>query len=1168
MRFGPAWTTAGQEGIRINLSQSMDIGHLLLDIERNIIHKLEGLYLHHFTPFIGRQRELELLNQQLDEALNYSGGFVLVKGEIGVGKTWLLNQFIGRIKERDLHILHGRVIKDDVKSFSPFTQMIRHYLCDLEHNQSWLLKYLAPEIAPHFTHLIPDLLNHYPIDLPDLAHQVDNTSFLYSFQRLFEDLSKSKPLVLILDDIHWMSGESVQLLNYLVRRITEESILIVGTARQEIDNPVLSEVIDEFNTERLVINISLSNFSQKETKNYLHGKFEGSLSNHFINWLYSITKGNPLFIEEILKALIRQNIIHQDSGGKGWKIEDDYEDFTITETVDSVIHYRLGSLAAEELNMLQGAAVIGERFSLELLRKLFDTIPEEQFLRSNRLLIASGMITEPDDMQQFAHPLIHTLHYRRISKSRRRGLHRKLAGILRDCNRSDEEILFHMTKDLLPSEETEELVCHLYKVSMALMLSSYQYPIAWEYLNIAGKMADNIPLADKQRLKIRAEFNYLSWKMGRDCLLPEELEHLVKGLIHNDLNKEAALAYRVLFHEALVTQDMEKAEDYFEKGLALLKTQGSFYWTFAVEHCLLQRRKELLEESEREALRLTEEIPQSRAPEALYKVYTNLGLVSYLKGDVNQAHQYLTRARNIVEMQHLLQHVGYSSSNLGLVEMAMGRLDSALTRFKDSIKEAELLRLEPLIGIDLLYIGSYFRNKGEYEQSLSYFDQAMEKADSINNPRLKLNAQISKAKTLLRLDDIGMVESILKGIPEDRLSRQMHCDIQIMESHIHLKKNELELAEESIDRVLKRTKEMHSGMRYGIALGFKALVLLHRDMLPEALNNLENAKSNLLAKGEMPCISEILVDFGLTMGGAQGETIFMEGLKILSIMQATAEISRLNSVVKKKDGFSDAAELISELMDGISVNRIEVSTFGGLAVKRPGDADVVANREWKTRKSQELLALILVQSSPRGTTREILASHLWPETTKKKSLLNLRVALSHLTKVMGYQAIHQEGPFLSLDSEFVRTDLWTFDSLAEEWRTFKQSGKFHPAEDRARRAVSLYRGYFLPEFYSLPVVDKQDELKNMMRELLFWLAIRCIDRVEWHEAILLAKRLMLLDACNEQACRIIMKGLHDLGDRTGAIRQFERLSKCLRTEFDTVPGTETLKLYDRITASN
>ncbi len=179
----------------------------------------------------------------------------------------------------------------------------------------------------------------------------------------------------------------------------------------------------------------------------------------------------------------------------------------------------------------------------------------------------------------------------------------------------------------------------------------------------------------------------------------------------------------------------------------------------------------------------------------------------------------------------------------------------------------------------------------------------------------------------------------------------------------------------------------------------------------------------------------------------------------------------------------------------------------------------------------------------------------------------MRVALAHLNKVLGNNAILQEGPFITLNKELIQIDLWTFDSLVKEWQYLKQRGKFHPAEDRARRAVSLYKGYFLPEFYSLPVVDKQDELENRMRELLFWLANRCMERVEWREAALFAQRLLILDACNEQACRIIMQGLHNQGDRTGAIRQFERLSKCLKSEFNTTPGPETIKLYKKMTVT-
>ncbi|MCD4670454.1 MAG: ATP-binding protein, partial [Actinomycetia bacterium] len=203
-----------------------------------------------FAPFAGREKELERLTQYLEKALDYSGGFALISGKIGVGKTRLLNQFINGIDSRSLHILHGRVIKDEIKPFSPFTQMIEHYLCNLEHNRSWLVKFLEPEIAPYFAHLIPELRNHYPLDIPDLAYPLDNLSFVYSFQRFFENLSRSKPLVLILDDIQWMSGESVELLKYLVRRISGQPALFLATARSHEENPELQTTIDDFNTDR------------------------------------------------------------------------------------------------------------------------------------------------------------------------------------------------------------------------------------------------------------------------------------------------------------------------------------------------------------------------------------------------------------------------------------------------------------------------------------------------------------------------------------------------------------------------------------------------------------------------------------------------------------------------------------------------------------------------------------------------------------------------------------------------------------------------------------------------------------------------------------------------------------------------------------------------------
>ncbi len=1116
-------------------------------------------------PFVGRQKELKWLDHHLEKVLNYSGRFVLIQGEIGVGKTRLLNQFVDEVRTTGLHILNGRTIRDEAKPFSPFIQMIEDYICSMENRPSWVAKFLDPEIAPYFIHLMPKLKDYYPLDMPHLEQPIDNLSFLYSFQRFFENLSKSKPLVLILDDIQWMSRESIELLKYLVRRIVNQSILIVASTRLYKDNLVLQQTIDEFNTARLVFDINLANFSQNETENLVNQKFKNDIPSHFVHWLFTITKGNPLFIEEIIKTLIRQNIIRHDVDKNEWLVEEDYENFPISATVESVISYRLGNLTAPELKLLQGAAVIGERFSLKTLGKLIGSMPKKQFLRSYNILIASGLIKDFKDTKQFSHPLIHELLYQKMEINKRRKLHRRLASILKDIKASDEEIAFHMTKDLTPSEETEALILYLFKISQGF-LNTYSYRLAWQYLKIAKGMAERILPLDIQRMKIKAEFDHLALILGRDIASFQDAKRFVMELERNDLRKEASIHYQMLFYRALITQDLAAAGEYLDKAISLVQNDDAFYWTLRVEHCLLQRRRGLLKESVEEARKLGTEIPPSRAPQAFYKVHHNLGMVSYLTGDLESAHHYVSRALETAVEYHLLSDIGAAYTNLGLVEMTMGKLDSAMIRLKDSMAKTGLLQDENLSAINLNFIGACFLYMGEYARAIIYFDRASEKASTLNNPRIRLVAQLGKAQVFIESGDIEKAESILKDIPEDEIEKASYCDLQLKKGSIHLMKGELDLAEEFLDKALKYAERMHFETRFANALGKKAQVLLQRRQRGQALKFFEEARNRLLSMGAMPILSDMLVGFGLIMGDAQGEAIFIQGLRVLFDMHAHARISGLCKAMESV-GFDNALEYIRERMQDVSVNKIDVCTFGGLSVSMPGELNVVAKKEWQSRKAQELMGLILVLSHAGSVTREKLTSYLWPETTKKKSQANFRVTLTHLNKVLGNDVILQKSTFITLNQDIIQVDLWAFDRFVKEWQDLKQCGKLHPAEDRARKAIALYKGDVLPEFYCQPIVEKQRESKNRLQDLLYWLAARCMERVEWQEAVNFARRLLTMDLNDERACRIIMNGLYNQGDRIGAIRQFERLKNGLQDELDVEPSPETTKLYKRITGA-
>ncbi|HEC79305.1 MAG TPA: hypothetical protein ENI34_09255 [candidate division WOR-3 bacterium] len=1114
-------------------------------------------------PFVGRKKELKWLKSHLEETLNYNGRFILVRGEVGVGKTSFLERFIDEVDASNIHILYGRVLKDETKPFSPFIQMVKDHLLKVENRRWWFVKFLNPEIAPYFIHLIPELKRYYPLEIQSLEHPIDNRLFFYSFQTFFDNLSNSKPLILLLDDIQWMGDESTGLLKYIIRRMVGKSILIVATMTTQNNNQLLKIFIDELNNEHLISYLDLPGLSGGEIMTILNQMFGSTFAGSFTHWLFSVTRGNPLFIKEIVKTFVRQNIIFYDETKDRWFVETDYESFPVPETVESIIGYRIYRLSDSELKFLRGAAVIGEIFELPILRKLLNSLSDKQFLRSLNVLSASGLIEDSGNAKQFTHPLIRSLFYNKMNSDQRRRLHRRLARILKKNRASSEEIAFHLIKDIKPAEETERLAVYLFNTARRLF-DDYQYLSAQRYLNVAQRIADKKEMADKIKLKIKSLSNQLFWFSGKSTLQVDDIEKNALELEVNNLRKDAGIHYRLLFHKRLSLQDLSKAEEDINKAITLVKKNDRLYWTLLAEHCLLLMRKGLLKEAEDEAKRLAVEIPQDKAPEARYKVFLYLGSISMSKGDLNKAFDFMLQAKKIAEDYHLLFYLGDSYSQLGLVEMRMGKVDSALIRFYESLKRAKLLQKEQLVGVDLLYMGYCFLVKGEYQRAKEFFEKAESKAKRIGNQRLDLTARLSFARLYLELNDVERAETALKQIDGEKLEINSRCDMLIYKSMIYLKKNEIDHALKFVNKSLTFAEKHHFNPRFARALAQKAQVLLKKGRRSEALKLFEKAKEILSANGEVLLLTDIFVRFGLAIGGTRGEAIFLQGLELLFEMRATPRISELYKQVRVKK-FNNAVHLIHERLKEFRINSVEITTFGGLSVKKAGDLEEITRNEWQSRKAQELLALLLVQPRTGGITREILISYLWSDMAKKKSQANFRVILARLNKVIGGNIVIQKGPFLSLNRELLKVDFWEFESLVKEWRNFKRHGKLHLAEDRAHKAVALYRGDFLPEFYTRSLVDKQFELKERMREILFWLAMRCMERIEWQKAISFARRLLSFDANDEQACRIMMEALYNQGNRTGAIRQFHRLEKSLKEELNTVPAAETFNLYKRIT---
>ncbi|KPJ72045.1 hypothetical protein AMJ52_07660 [candidate division TA06 bacterium DG_78] len=1125
--------------------------------------------MHNSIPFVGRKKELSELKNHFNDALDCHGSLVLVRGEIGVGKTRLLEEFIGSIEPR-VWVLTGKALQNDVRPFSPFLQIIEKHLEKIEYQPQWLVKFIEPEIFPCFANFLPKLKSNYPIEISMSGLQFeDKRVFFNAVERFLSNLVMYKPLVLFIDDVIWMDTDAQELIKYIVMRMSDRAILFLCSARLWQKDTDYQSMIDELAERRNIRIFDLTNLTEFDVETLVIKQFGDTISSQFVNWLFNITKGNPLFISEMLNICLRRNILFYEPAQKKWNIRDDYRDFPLSPTIESIIKLRLRGLNENERLIMQIGSVFGEEFSLDMLGQLHSDIPREQLLRTLNRLKAQKLLEEDNSKLKITHPLIKELLYKEIDKPERTKIHRKVSDFLkRNPETHLEEISYHLTVDLTPAEETPELCRDLLKIVKDI-LQRYNEQAGWRCLSCAKKIADKFSDELKiENLKIEAELSRLRWTLDRDAPSTQEIEKLIERLKISGLREESAMLYRILFYHSMNALDTDLAEKYLKNGLFLSLKSEENYWLLRAESSILQKIKGKVKEAEEEALRLVEEVDPKIAPRALWRAVYNLGTIAFSRGELKTAHEYMLKALRVAEQYNIIHWRTTSYANLGQIEMKLGQLDSGLERLKEVVKDAELSQWARQMAGSWAVFGICLLAKGEFENALKYFDDSIRKSKKIEYKRALILARLGKAETLLEIGRIDEAMAELDSVPTKELGEDWLCDIHFLKSRICLEKGDLRQSEKDIEHAHNLAEKLNTQIKIAEILTQKGIILLQKRKELDALKLLEKAKQILLQMEALSDLGSILTRFGLAWGGIKGDRIFTQGLEILFKIGAVPKIEHLLKNIEVQ-GFKRARNFTIKKLDKVALKqeRLEITTFGGLAVKRPGALEPIAPTEWQSKKARELLVLILLLSERKGATREILASFLWPELDTQKSQNNLRVTLARLNQTLKYDYIQQESQSLSLDKAKVFVDSWQFEELFKEWGYLKQQAKQHKAERKAQEAITLYKGDFLPELYGMSIEEKQRELKGKMKQLLYWLAHRSCERLEWQEAISFARRLIALDSSNESAHRIIIRGLWQQGDRTGAIRQFERLGDSLEKEFNISPSQETVELYKKIIAA-
>jgi len=363
------------------------------------------------STFVGRDRELAILRERLDAALVGRGSLVLIGGEAGIGKTALAETVCRDAETRGTLVLVGRCYDlTETPPYGPWVELFGRYR-------------QADEMPP-----------------PPEAFAVrgtvgEVTSQAALFQQVLDflaALAAARPVLVLLDDLHWADTSSLDLLRFVARHLGALPLLLVVTyrsdelTRRHPLSPLLPALVREAAAERVDLR-PLDDAAVRALIADRH-RLAAPDAERLVAFVQGRAEGNALFAGEVLRSLVESGALRRER--EAWHLGD-LRQAALPPLLGQVIDARVARLDGEGQRLLALAAAVGQEAALAVLGPLAG-MDEEALLAAVEGAAEAGLLAEaPDGLHvRFAHALVREAVYTGISPARRRLLHRRIGELL------------------------------------------------------------------------------------------------------------------------------------------------------------------------------------------------------------------------------------------------------------------------------------------------------------------------------------------------------------------------------------------------------------------------------------------------------------------------------------------------------------------------------------------------------------------------------------------------------------------------------------------------------------------------------------------------------------------------------------------------------------------
>ena len=373
-------------------------------------------------PLVGRDRERALLSTQLAAALAGEGSLVLIGGEAGIGKTALAEALCVEASERGALVLVGRCY--DLTATPPYGPWLEVFA-----------RYPAGDDLPP----LPPLLARRG----RVGEVADQEELFAQAREFLAGVAEQRPLVLLLDDLHWADPASLALLRVVARDLAALSALVLVTYRAEEvgRHHPLYRLLPQLVREARAARLDPRRLAADDLRALVRARYPLPAADEarLVAYLEAHAEGNPFYTGELARALEEAAVLRSAAGG--WALGDPVE-VRLPTLLRQVIDDRLERLGEAAVALLAVGAVIGQEVPLDLWRGVAGVV-EEALLDVIERAAAAQVLDATPTGARFRHALIREALYEGVLPARRAGWHRRVGEALAATPRPDPDAVAH-----------------------------------------------------------------------------------------------------------------------------------------------------------------------------------------------------------------------------------------------------------------------------------------------------------------------------------------------------------------------------------------------------------------------------------------------------------------------------------------------------------------------------------------------------------------------------------------------------------------------------------------------------------------------------------------------------------------------------------------------------